>query len=153
MNDHPLLMIITWRLAPNSTKALVYNFWIQGESFSILFYSGLNPLFHCLPLWKTVRLHVKKLKNATNEIITYHEIFFVGSCMAPLCTQHIFYQATVCFQIDVEEMGSLGIINLYLCPSSNTSAASSITVGLVCVWDYCHWALCWNWIPQRANSH
>ena len=28
----------------------------------------LPPLFHCLPLWTTVRLHGKKLQNATNNI-------------------------------------------------------------------------------------
>ena len=29
----------------------------------------LLPLFHCLPLWKTVRLHGKKLQNATNKYV------------------------------------------------------------------------------------
>ena len=28
----------------------------------------LPPLFHCQPLWTTVRLHGKKLQNAANEI-------------------------------------------------------------------------------------
>ena len=30
----------------------------------------LFPLFCCLPLWKTVRLHGKKLQNATNVLTT-----------------------------------------------------------------------------------
>ena len=47
------------------------------------------------------------------EIITYHEIFFVGSCITPLYTQHIFYQATMCFQIDVEDIGTLGVFGDY----------------------------------------
>ena len=29
----------------------------------------LLPLFHCLPLWTTVRLHGKKLQNATNSFM------------------------------------------------------------------------------------
>ena len=37
----------------------------------------LPPLFHCPPLWKTVKLQVKKLKNATNmyfSLIAHPEI-------------------------------------------------------------------------------
>ena len=41
---------------------------------TVLFLSALElfhclpPLFHCQPLWTTVRLHGKKLQNAANEI-------------------------------------------------------------------------------------
>ena len=44
----------------------------QAESKKIFCLSALDifhclpPLVHCLPLWKTVRLHGKKLQNATN---------------------------------------------------------------------------------------
>ena len=31
-------------------------------------------LFHCLPLWKTVRLHGKELQNVTSNNVFYHSI-------------------------------------------------------------------------------
>ena len=41
------------------------------------------PTFHCLPLWTTVRLHGKKLQNATKHVI----VFGHGNLM-PLHTLH-----------------------------------------------------------------
>ena len=40
----------------------------------------LPPLFRCLPLWKTVRLHGKKLQNATKAYCgTLSEITLVSA--------------------------------------------------------------------------
>ena len=41
-----------------------------------IFYCPVLDLFHCLPLWKTVRLHGKKLQNATNT--TYGALYFTS---------------------------------------------------------------------------
>ena len=43
---------------------------ISGWKFKKIFFRPALELFHCLPLWTTVRLYGKKLQNATNDIFT-----------------------------------------------------------------------------------
>ena len=40
----------------------------ESGPWTLELFHCLLPLFCCLPLWTTVRLHVKKLQNATNNI-------------------------------------------------------------------------------------
>ena len=55
-------------------------------------FSLSTPTFHCLSLWKTVRLHGKKLQNATkiffkSLLFLTLEIYFSPSCNSKaLCT-------------------------------------------------------------------
>ena len=62
----------------------------QLQSFFIVL--GIAPLFRCLPLWTTVRLHGKKLQNATNKMVNNTKlnaihrpggIFIAGSHLDP----------------------------------------------------------------------
>ena len=47
---------------------IVYPYGKQCCLSALELFHCLPPLFCCLPLWKTVRLHGKKLQNATNDI-------------------------------------------------------------------------------------
>jgi hypothetical protein len=53
---------------------VIFLYWNQAEiwrKYSVVqlysFFIVYPPLFHCLPLWTTVRLHGKKLQNATKS--------------------------------------------------------------------------------------
>ena len=47
----------------------MYPYGKQCYLSGLEFFHCLPPLFHCLPLWTTVRLHGKKLQNATKHVI------------------------------------------------------------------------------------
>ena len=82
-------LLITQRYSPNGTATSIYivvlvlcnrifccifgwYFYVKsGWNLKKIFCCPALELFHCLPLWTTVRLHGKKLQNATKNVVAF----------------------------------------------------------------------------------
>ena len=72
---------------------IVYPYGKQCCLSALELFHCLLPLFHCLPLWTTVRLQGKKLQNATN--LYYH---LLVHCNVQSASINILWSARICFQ-------------------------------------------------------
>ena len=65
-----IILLSSSRAFSLSTRPVVYSISYGKQCcLSVLEnFQCLPPLFWCLPLWKTVRLHGKKLQNATERV-------------------------------------------------------------------------------------
>ena len=81
---------------------------------------ALPPLFRCLPLWKTVRLHRKKLQNATNVNLNDSRILnILGLFFSRRCTMGISPFWSRIWIFESSSFWSLGEYNMELsrqCP-------------------------------------
>ena len=61
-----------WRDHATMQQDILLHFWVIFHfeirlKYEKIFCCPALELFHCLPLWTTVRLHGKKIQNATNQ--------------------------------------------------------------------------------------
>ena len=100
-------------------------FFFQLQSFFIVYPYGKQcclsalelfhcqpPLFCCLPLWKTVRLHRKKLQNATNSNFWPHyKVVAALNTETNATIWHVFGNVVVMTLLRPEVIDSVFIVN------------------------------------------